>query len=148
MAAPRCSWRLHSWRPVLAPFPSLRYLLSVLRLRHPITLLVFASWVAFAAAPYCQAAETDSMPCCKKGRTCAEGLRSPGCCRVEPGKSSPRPAGDSLPTTQKQAGVPLLAAMAPAAAPAAPVLAVRSEWVTRSPGDAVPLYLLNVSILR
>jgi hypothetical protein len=120
----------------------------VTRLRHAITFLLFASWVAFAAAPFCRAAGAESMPCCKKGRACAEGLQTPGCCRVAPGKSSPRPAGESLPTTQKQAGVPLLAAMAPAASIAAPAPAIRTEWVTRAPGDAVPLYLLNVSILR
>ncbi|MGH9751139.1 MAG: hypothetical protein ACRD6R_14620 [Candidatus Polarisedimenticolia bacterium] len=122
----------------------------MLRLRPAVTSLLLASWLALAAAPFCQAVAGESMPCCKKAGACAEGLGKPGCCRVAPGDSSPRAAGDALPTSKKLQSSPSPATAPFVATLPLPLAATRTEWVTRHPDDhtAVPLYLLNASILR
>ncbi len=102
-------------------------------------------------APFCPPASVPEMPCCSPTSHCDAGMKSAGCCRVEPSPATSHPQ-----TLQRAAQVYDPRAALPVAAleagSASPAHAASAGTASCSPlpahFDPVPLYLLNASILR
>jgi hypothetical protein len=102
-------------------------------------------------APFCSPVAAQTMPCCSPASHCDAGMKSAGCCRVEPSPATSHPQ-----TLQRAARVcdprAFLAVAVLESGDAPPTHAAPARTTPAGPPlthyDPVPLYLLNASILR